>query len=135
VPKKPKSKLEEPLREGKIVETPDTQEPSDLEFIGDDATLMPNDGEAFTENEDEEAKQELDEDKSMFQGDPALIQAVFDWMQAEEDDCDSIVAAKALAKAEGVPLESAIEAMNLVRKIFQIKRVSFQDIYDTLKKG
>jgi hypothetical protein len=122
------------IREGKVVKTPDEEfeNDSDVEFIGDDAMLLPNDGSAFDEEQQEEQDQEVAEDQALFSGNEALIDAVFEWLDAEIADCDSIEAAKALAKVEKVPIETAIEALNLCRKVFEGKRVAFQNIRDTV---
>lgn len=122
---------DESLREGTIVETPDQE--FDDTFLADDSMMLPNEGESMTPEQDEEIKQEQTEDQAMFSGNPALVDAVFEWMDNEIKDCDSIQAAKALSKQEEVPLEVAMEALNLCRKVFEAKRVSFQDIYDTVK--
>lgn len=135
----PKKKKDEPkLREAKIVSTPDGfQSDSDIEGIGDDSMLLPNQGEEFDDDRPEkpEAEQEeLAEDKEVFGGDPAIINAVFEWLDNEIADCDSVEATMALAKAEDVSIDVAMQAMNLTRKVFTAKRVSFQNIRDTLKE-
>lgn len=121
---------DEPLREAKIVDTPDTEETH--EFVEDDTMLLPNEGEAMTPEVDEEQQEEINEDKAMFTGNEALVQAVFTWMDNEIKDCDSVEAAMAIAKAYEISLDNTLVAMDLVRKVFTAKRVSFQNIHDTV---
>ena len=130
-----KKKQADQIREAKVVKTPDEEfeNNSDVEFIGDDSMLIPNDGESL-DQEDEEEQQELSEDQAMFGGNEALVQAVFEWMDAEIKDCDSIQAAHAIATKYKKPLDDVLIAMDLVRIIFEMKRVAFQNVYDTLKE-
>lgn len=134
MPRKQQTKKQEPLREAKVVDTEEFENNSDVPYVGDDTMMLPNEGESMTPEQDEETQQELDEDQAMFNGDPALVEAVFEWMDNEIKDCDSVEAAKNLAVQEHVSIEVAIEALNLCRKVFTAKRVSFQNIYDTLKE-
>lgn len=122
------------IREGKVVETPEAfVNNSDVEGIGDDSMLMPMDGNTFGVEEQEDVKQERTEDQLLFNTSPALITAVFEWLEAEILACDSVEATMILAKAHNIPIEQAIIAMDYVAKIFLAKKVSFENIHDTLK--
>ena len=120
------------LREGKVVKTPD--EEFDDDFLTDDSMLLPNEGESMTPEQDEEEAEEKAQDQELFSGDPALIQAVFDWLDNEIADTDSIEAAVGISKAFECSLENAMIALNVCNKVFTAKKVSFQDIYDSIKE-
>ena len=126
-------KKDEQLREAKVVETPDTDQE---EFIPDDSMMLPNEGQAFHDEEesvqDEELKQEKDEDRAMFQGNEPLIQAVFEWMDNEIKDTDSIKTARAVAKEYKITIEHAIAVCDIVSKVIEGKRLQFQNIYDNV---
>lgn len=124
-------KKQEPLREAKVVETPELED--DRAYVADDSMLMPMDGNAFETEEQEDVKQERTEDQLLMSGNPAIIDAVFEWLEAEMNACDSVEATLILADARGMNKEQALEAMSYVRKIFLAKKVSFENIRDTLK--
>lgn len=125
-------KKDNQLREAKVVETP---EEFDNSFIGDDSMLLPNDGEQMNNDQQEDVEEEIQEDRETFGGNPAIIDAVFEWMDNEIADCDSVEATLAVAKQYEVTKENALVAMDLVRKVFTAKRVSFQNIRDTLESN
>lgn len=129
-----KSKKNEPLREAKVVRTPDEEfeNNSDVEFIDDDTMMLPNDGEIMAPEEDEETKEQITEDEMMFKGNEALVQAVFEWMDNEIADCDSIEAAIGISEKYKVTVEQALIALNVCQKVFSAKRVTFQNIHDTV---
>lgn len=114
--------MSEPLREGKIVDTE--------EFVDDDFMLLPNNGDM---SESEEVTAEKTEDKATFGGDPKIIEAVFEWMENEMKDCDSITAAMALSKEYKISLDNALIVLKTVHDVFLIKKVSWENLYDTLK--
>lgn len=116
--------MSEPLREGKIVDTE--------EFIDDGFMLLPNSGD-IAEIEDEKQTEES-EDKVVFGGDPKIIEMVFEWMENEIKDCDSITAAISLSKEYNIPMETALIALKTIHDVFLIKKVSWENLYDTLKK-
>lgn len=126
-----KSKKNEPLREAKVVETPEQED--DRAYTADDSMLMPMDGNAFEVEEQEDVKQERNEDQLLFNTNPAIIDAVFEWLDAEMEACDSVEATLIFADARGMNKDQALEAMAYVRKIFLAKKVSFENIRDTLK--
>ena len=126
-----KSKKDEPLREAKVVETPDENE-SDV-YIPDDSMLLPNEGQAFHEEESEEIKEERSEDQAMFQGNEALVQAVFDWMDNEIKQTDSVQTARSVAKEYEITIEQAIAVCDIVAKVIEFTRVHFQTIPDRIK--
>ncbi len=124
-------KKQEPLREAKVVETPESVD--DRAYVADDSMLMPMDGNAFETEEQEDVKQERTEDQLLMSGNPVIIDAVFEWLEAEMLACDSLEATMILAKANGIKLEEAAAAMDYVAKIFLAKKVTFENIRDTLK--
>lgn len=129
-----KSKKNEPLREAKVVDTPEEfVNNSDIEGIGDDSMLMPNEGSVYAPEEQEDVVQERTEDQLLFNTNPAIIDAVFEWLDAEIAACDSVEATLILAKIEGLTEVEALHAMEFVRKIFTSKKVTFENIRDTLK--
>lgn len=125
-----KSKKDEPLREAKVVDVPDDNQ--DV-YIPDDSMLMMNEGQAFYDEETEtKVKEEMSEDQAMFSGNQALVQAVFDWMDNEIKSTDSVSLARSISKEYGVKLEYAIIACDVVSKMIEAKKVSFQNIYDSI---
>lgn len=124
-------KKQEPLREAKVVETPEQED--DRAYVADDSMLMPMDGNTFEAEEQEDVKQERTEDQLLMSGNPIIIDAVFEWLEAEMLACDSVEATIILAKAHNIPIEQAMIAMDYVAKIFLAKKVSFENIRDTLK--
>lgn len=127
-------KKDEPLREAKVVDT-EFGDDNDFETVSDDTQMLPNDGEQMTPEQDEEIQEEINEDKAMFTGNEPLVQAVFDWLDNEIRDCDSVEAALAISKAYEISLENTLVAMDMIRKVFTAKRVSFQNIHDTVNSG
>lgn len=127
-------KKQEPLREAKVVDTdPEFINNSDIEGIGDDSMLMPQEGSVYAPEEQEDVVAERNEDQLLMSGNPVIIDAVFEWLEAEMLACDSLEATMILAKANGIKLEEAAAAMDYVAKIFLAKKVSFENIRDTLK--
>lgn len=124
-------KKQEPLRQAKVVETPEQED--DRAYVADDSMLMPMDGNTFDVEEQEDVKQERTEDQLLMSGNPIIIDAVFEWLEAEMLACDSVEATIILAKAHNIPIEQAMIAMDYVGKIFLAKKVSFENIRDTLK--
>lgn len=124
-------KKQEPLREAKVVDTPESVD--DRAYVADDSMLMPMDGNTFETEEQEDVKQERTEDQLLMGGNPIIIDAVFEWLEAEMLACDSVEATMILAKAHNIPIEQAMIAMDYVAKIFLAKKVSFENIRDTLK--
>lgn len=124
-------KKQEPLRQAKVVETPEQED--DRAYVADDSMLMPMDGNTFETEEQEDVKQERTEDQLLMGGNPAIIDAVFEWLEAEMLACDSVEATVALAKAHDISIESAMVAMDFAGKIFLAKKVTFENIRDTLK--
>lgn len=126
-------KKDEPTREAKIVQTPDEfGDDNDFETVSDDTQMLPNDGEQMTPEVDEELQEEINEDHAMFQGNHPLIDAVFEWLDNEIKDCDSIEAAHGIAKEYECTIENAMTALDVCRKVFTAKKVSFQNIHDTV---
>lgn len=125
-----KSKKDEPLREAKVVETPD--EDQDV-YIPDDSMMMMNEGQAFHDEETEEkVKEEISEDQAMFAGNEALVQAVFEWMDNEVADTDSIKTVRNVAEKYKLSTDQAIAVCDVIADVIQLKRVQFQNIYDTI---
>ncbi len=125
------AKKDDKLREGKVVETPDVNDQDTNVYIEDDSFLLPNDGDALSDEQKEEEQVEMSQEQQMFVNDE-LAQVVFDWLDSEIKDCDSIQAALAIAEKYKKPVDDAMIALDLVRKVFEAKKVSFQDIYDTI---
>lgn len=123
-------KKDEPLREAKVVDTPEDE--TGHEFVADDSMLLPNQGEQMSPEVDEEVQQEVIEDNAMFKGSHPLVDAVFDWLDNEIADCDSIEAAHGIAKEYSCSIEHAMTALDVCRKVFTAKKVSFQNIHDTV---
>lgn len=126
-----KSKKDEPLREAKVVETPEDNN-QDV-YIPDDSMMMMNEGQAFHDEETEEkVKEEISEDQAMFAGNEALVQAVFEWMDNEVADTDSIKTVRSIAEKYKLSTDQAIAVCDVIADVIQLKRVQFQNIYDTI---
>lgn len=126
-----KSKKDEPLREAKVVETPEDNN-QDI-YIPDDSMMMMNEGQAFHDEETEEkVKEEMSEDQAMFAGNEALVQAVFEWMDNEVADTDSIKTVRNVAEKYKLSTDQAIAVCDVIADVIQLKRVQFQNIYDTI---
>lgn len=126
-----KSKKDEPLREAKVVETPEDNN-QDI-YIPDDSMMMMNEGQAFHDEETEEkVKEEMSEDQAMFAGNEALVQAVFEWMDNEVTDTGSVKTVRAIAEKYKLTTDQAIAVCDVIADVIQLKRVQFQNIYDTI---
>lgn len=121
-------------RQGKVVKTPDEEFAEDNS--ADDSFLLPNEGEAMHDEMEEpsEEEKEVTEDQAMFAGNHPLVDAIFEWMDAEIAATDSITAAHAIAKEYKITVNEALVALNVCKKVFELKRVSFQNIYDSINK-
>jgi hypothetical protein len=120
------------LREAKIVETPE-ENTTDV-YIPDDSMLLPNEGGTFDSDQEEEIEQEKTEDQKLFSDGTSLINALMDWLESEEKDCDSIAAAMLIRDKYKCSADEALIALDVCRNVFMAKRVSLLNIRDTVDK-
>lgn len=103
------------------------------ELPGDDLMPNSNDGNIFAAPEQEDVEEEKAEDEQLINGTPGpMMDALFEWLDNEMKDCDSVQATLGIAKEYGVTMENAMAAMDVCRKVFEAKKVSLENLRDTL---
>lgn len=103
---------------------------TDISDMGDD--LLPNDGEIFTEefedDQQDEIDQEADREKQTMKQSAPILDDLFAWFDNEIDNCDSISTALGLAKEKNISREAALEAFDVVRGLLEEKKQSLVNL-------